>query len=369
MEENNQGKICAQCHHEKLRATHFYRTKNGKDGYMKMCKDCYNANKEETARRSRLEMEHRQQEREKQQQDLEAQRLRREEREQQIELRRQEQAAWLTEQPARKCIACHQIKDAADFGYSELIPDPRGNWGPRLHQRCKTCHKKYQDKNLIPCVLCSQAIKSPMGYFDGYRLDGGGTRIFLCCKDCEENFYALPMHKIQFYIRARVNLLFPYPQVVYAEVDPLTHQIRYIGRTGHAKRRHSEHKRNIHQVQPLLRHFDHETEEYTDMPWTSRANWMFELKQQGKEPLQRILLDLPTPAYIIEYEQRYILHSIQQGWPILNHEAVLTSLSQKVKSASIDFLQASFDDLINDGWFSKRGIEAFIRERYPTNKL
>lgn len=49
--EVSQGKkVCEQCTLEKD-IEEFYRTKNGRDGRMKMCIQCYKVNKEERQRR------------------------------------------------------------------------------------------------------------------------------------------------------------------------------------------------------------------------------------------------------------------------------------------------------------------------------
>lgn len=369
MVEESQKKVCDQCGLEKLLIAQFYRTKNGKDGYMKMCKDCYNVNKQQNAQRSQREIGHRQQEREVRKQQarkMEAQRVHLSEVAQHTEEYHQKQRifldTWFAEQPSRKCIACGETKAAVEFGYSELAPQINDYWLPsQLHRRCKPCHEKYREKNLIPCVICQQGIRQPMNYFAGYSLFGNGTRISLCCRACESAFQVLPADHQRFYIRARVNLLFPTPQAVYSEIDPLSQQTRYIGRSGHVKRRHSEHKRNIHQEQPLHTYYDKEMGQYVEVAWTSRANWMFDLKQQGLEAKQHILVDVQPAAYAIEYERRAILHAIQQKWPILNAEALS---GERVLTSSLDFLRAPFGDLVSAGWFSNDGIAAFIRAWY-----
>lgn len=311
-EVGDQKKVCPQCNKEKLLATQFYR-KNSKDGYMRVCKDCHNAEKQE---RARLALEtQKQRAREEEEQKARQEQIAEEERQKQRALLN----AWFAEQPPRKCIACGRVKAASAFEYpgrdfQNLVASPP----IQFYQRCIPCHEKYRERNLIPCVLCQQGIKDPMNYFDGYALFGGGTRVSICCRSCEAAFQALPVSQQYFYVRARVNLLFPAPQVIYAEVDPRSQQTCYIGRTGHAQRRQSEHKRNIHEGPAMLTVRDPETGKYREIEWTTRANWMHELKQQGLEAKQRILHDVQPATYIIEYELRFIWHAIQQKWPILN---------------------------------------------------
>jgi hypothetical protein len=67
---------------------------------------------------------------------------------------------------------------------------------------------------------------------------------------------------------------------------------------------------------------------------------------------------------VIEFEQRYIWHAIQQGWPILNSETMRLSWVEKARTSTIDFLHAPFADLVADKWFTRTGIEAFIRAWY-----
>jgi hypothetical protein len=366
MEEEIQKKICTQCDQEKALTIHFYRTKNGKDGYMKMCIHCYKANKEEYARKAALAAEKWKQEQAEARRQAEDRQARLAEVMRQMEERRHERQAaldaWYAQQPARMCIACHETKMAIEFGYSELIDGPDGFPLPaRLHQRCRPCHERMRERNLPPCVICHQGMKDYMSDFAGYNLFGGGTRIPICCMNCGPAFQAKPVGEQRFYIRSRVNALFKNSQVIYAEMDPQSQGIRYIGRTGHAKRRHSEHKRNIHQEQLYYRYYDSEAEQAVAVPWVARANWMYDLKQQGLEPKQRILLDVQPGAHVIEYERRYILHAIQQGWPILNSEVLS---EKKAQSSTLDFLNAPFENLVKAGWFPKDGIEAFIRAWY-----
>lgn len=197
-----------------------------------------------------------------------------------------------------------------------------------------------------------------MNYFEGYALFGGGVRIALCCQSCEATFLALPRSQQQAHIATRVSALFPSPQQIYAEVDPITQHIRYVGRSGHVQRRHNEHKRHIYQEQHVFTSYDQETKQAVEIVWTSRANWMFTLQQQGLEPQQQILHTVQPARYVIEYERRFILHGIQVGWPLANTDAFS---DKKAQASTLDFLHAPFGELVDAGWFSKRGIEAFIR--------
>ncbi|GHO60338.1 hypothetical protein KSB_88130 [Ktedonobacter robiniae] len=68
VEELQGKKACAQCSKEK-NLIEFYRTKNGADGRMKMCIQCFKENKEERQRREHEEWERRRREREAQLQE------------------------------------------------------------------------------------------------------------------------------------------------------------------------------------------------------------------------------------------------------------------------------------------------------------
>ena len=370
-------KRCEQCKTVKP-IEQFYRTKNGRDGYMKKCKECQQALNAESKRQTAIHVEESRQKREEA-------KLREQERAKRIEAqqiqfseRTQKQQtflnAWFAAQPARECVACHEMKAASEFGYSELIAQDGEFWVPlRLHRRCMSCHEQMREKQKqrVPCVICQQAINHPLIHLDGYALFGGGTKINLCCTSCIPAFQNLSEDKQRFYIRARVNLAFPSPQTIYAEIDPLDQNIRYIGRTGHTKRRHNEHKRKIHKEQPTHQSYNRETREFVETSWYSRANWMYDLAQQGISSVQNVLLDVEPAAFVIEYERRYILHAIQQGWSILNAEAYLPSFKQ-VRSSSLDFLSIPFADLVTEvanmmignGWLEAKGIEAFIHKWY-----
>ena len=146
------------------------------------------------------------------------------------------------------------------------------------------------------------------------------------------------------------------------ELDPRDQQIRYIGRSSNARRRHVEHKRHVGTEQPTIPQFDQETGRSVEVPWTTRSNWMFELQQLGLESVQLILQKVQPAAYAVEYERRYIWHAIQQGWPILNKEAIINR--ERVQASTQNFLSASFDVLVREGWFQERAIEAFLRAWY-----
>jgi len=207
----------------------------------------------------------------------------------------------------------------------------------------------------VPCVVCGQKLRSKLTYYAGYSLFGGGTGIQIYCQSCTGAFTQLPEDQQRFYLKSRIKLAFPSPQVIYAEKDPTTGERRYIGRTGKPVDRHSAHTRDKKSGRSIYRPA---TEERT---WYSKSNWIYDLNEQGLRPIQEILHMVEPPFYIIEYEQRYIWHAIQQGWPILNHETQNHRLVSRIRHSPFNFLTTPFEWLLKDGWFwQSKGIEAFL---------
>lgn len=268
---------------------------------------------------------------------------------------------WYATQPDRVCPRCRVKRSAREFGFwGEDFPE--WVWSdenlPMPRKTCKSCLEAMLD----PCCLCHK--KKPFHWeFDGYRLLIPLTqqRINLYCKDCEPAFLALPVFRQKMLIHACSNRTFPPGQVVYGEKDPRTQEIRYIGRTANATRRHAEHMRNTEAFEGGF--YQGIRGELIPVPYT-RKHWMHDLKQLGLKPIQIHLPWSDIPAQVVEWEQRHIWHAIQQDWPITNRESIIDELIRKVKDSGLDFLKAPFEQLVECGFFREKGIEAFVRAWY-----
>jgi hypothetical protein len=281
----------------------------------------------------------------------------REEAYQKYEEAHRQRETWFAMQPDRECTACKLTKKAIEFGHS--ISTGNGELViPKLHIRCRPCHEKWLDKLNVACPICGKK-KRPNDFindFQGTALIREIARILLCCNTCEKAFLALPERTQRFYIRSRCNQTFPAPQIIYAEIDPETREIRYIGRTGRPTRRHAEHQRLI---SPEVSVIGPEEKQ-----WYSRKNWMYDLSLRNLKPIMQELFTVEVAPQVIEWEDRYIFHAIQQNWQILNRQIVADNLVSRIHSSKIDFLQASFEDLVNQGFMSAKGVEAFVRAWY-----
>jgi hypothetical protein len=200
-----------------------------------------------------------------------------------------------------------------------------------------------------------------LSHYDGYALCGNGTWISLCCKGCESAFRALPPRQQRMYIHACCQRSFPSGQVIYAEVDPETGDIRYIGRTNKPKRRHAQH---LGDVSPAAGQWGSERQ-----AWYTRRNWMHALSEKGVTPSMQILQTVEVSPFVVEWEQRYIWHGIQQGWKLLNMETMDTRLVARVKASLLDFLQVPFEILVQQCFFSSYGLEAFLHRWYQSERL
>jgi hypothetical protein len=173
-------------------------------------------------------------------------------------------------------------------------------------------------------------------------------------------FLALSDVRQGMYIRACCQRTFPTGQVIYAEMDPMTHEIRYVGRTGKPERRHAQHlcdrsaKEGLWGSQKTV--------------WYTRRNWMQALVEKGLKPTMQILHPVTISPLVLEWEQRFICHGIQQGWKLLNWETMDEELVARVKKARLDFLQAPFELLVQQHFFAANGLAAFLHMWYPTYK-
>jgi hypothetical protein len=195
-----------------------------------------------------------------------------------------------------------------------------------------------------------------LSHFNGYALRGNGTSISLCCKACEEIFSTLSETRQGMLIRSCCQRSFPVGQVIYAEVDPESCEIRYIGRTGKPQRRHAQH---LKEASPVVGRWGTEKKE-----WYTRNNWVQELSDRGLTPFMQILHAVDISPLVVEWEQRYIWHGIQQGWRLLNVEAVDEELIAHIQSTSLDFLTVPFETLVQQHFFSAHGLVAFLHEYY-----
>ena|SRR5712675_1854845 len=143
---------------------------------------------------------------------------------------------WYTTQTEQICARCKKRQVPRAFGTFEEDAEFlvwNTNRPPELKTICKEC--RYEQ-----CCLClKKKYKHVLtSSFNGYSLfiPGYSQHITLYCKDCEQDFLALPTFRQKMLIRTCSNRTFPPGQVVYSEKDPRTQEIRYIGRTGHSTR-------------------------------------------------------------------------------------------------------------------------------------
>lgn len=217
------------------------------------------------------------------------------------------------------------------------------------------------EKRQLPCCLCHR--KTPRRNFlsqiRGYALSGDGAALSLCCQACEADFLALSDVQQSLSIRSCCQKAFPDGQVIYAEVDPETQEIRYIGRTGKPKRRHAQHLSDRSSREGLW------GPERTT--WYTRRNWMQALAEKALTPSMEILHSVETAPLVLEWEQRFIFHGLQQGWNLLNWETMDTELVTHARASSIDFFTIPFEVLVQQRFFSPYGLIAFLH-RWSTRE-
>ncbi len=255
---------------------------------------------------------------------------------------------WYRQQPDRCCKGCGQVLPASAFGGTASVD------GFVLHIRCLVCHKALQEQRRLDCCLCQRktARQNFISQYDGYALCCSGAWISLCCLECEPTFRILSEDQKKSYIQACCQQSFSAGQYIYAEIDPETNEIRYIGRTNRPKRRHTQH---LSDVSPIAGMWGSERKR-----WYTRRNWMHALSQKGLTPTMRILRQVEVSPLVLEWEQRYIWHGIQQGWKLLNVEAVDEAFVQRVRATSLDFLEVSFEKLVQAGFFTPNELVTFL---------
>ncbi|MBO0794331.1 MAG: hypothetical protein J2P36_25740 [Ktedonobacteraceae bacterium] len=200
-----------------------------------------------------------------------------------------------------------------------------------------------------------------LSHYDGYALCDDGVYISLCCKGCESAFRRLSPNLQKRYIHACCLRTFPPGQVIYAEIDPETDEIRYVGRTGKPQRRHVQHLGN---ASPTAGRWGSERK-----AWYTRGNWIHSLSEKGLTPSMQALHNVEVSPRVVEWEQRYIWHGIQQEWKLLNIEVMNTELVARVRASSFDFLTVPFATLVQQHFFSSRGLAAFLHRWYQSVSL
>lgn len=264
------------------------------------------------------------------------------------EQRLHERECWYLQQPARRCRTCQQLLPASAFGGAYSVN------GFTLHTRCTICHQALRAMRAWTCCLCQR--KTPrrdfLSHYDSYALCGNGSWISLCCKGCEEAFRALSPGQQWEYIHSCCQRSFPAGQVIYAEVDPETGEVRYVGRTSQPKRRHAQH---LGDASPTAGCWGAERQ-----AWYTRRNWIYALAEKGLMPSMQILRAIEVAPLVLEWEQRYIWHGMQQGWKLLNVETMDVGLVARVKASPLDFLTMPFEVLVQQDFFSPYELITFL---------
>ncbi len=262
----------------------------------------------------------------------------------------QEREDWYHQQPDRHCRSCLQFLPARAF---RVISSA---YGLVLQTRCIICHALWYERRQLACCLCQQKVLRHdfLSSYAGYTLCGYGTCISLCCQRCETAFSRLSELRQRQLIHACCQRTFPPGQVIYAEVDPETEEIRYVGRTSNPRRRHAQH---LCDIAPTEGQWGAERR-----VWYTRSNWMYALVEKGLAPSMRILQTIEISPLVVEWEQRFIWHGMQQGWRLLNVETMDEGLTERVRTSSLNFLQASFEQLVQQDFFSSCGLVAFLHK-------
>lgn len=347
---------CLQCGEIKSLLA-FYGCKGKTAVYRNVCQQCEQYKQYERHRRIEIQREILQKQQKEREERKQSEWERRVALRQTYEERWQERERWYREQPDRPCRACREILPATAFGGVSTID------GIILHTRCALCHEALQERRHLPCCLCQQKIARCdfLTQYDGYALCGNGTLISLCCKGCEPTFHMLPNDQQALSIHSCCQRAFPAGQVIYAEIDPETNETRYVGRTSNPKRRHAQH---IDDISPIVGQWGAEKK-----IWYTRSNWMYSLAEKGIVPSMQVLKSIEVSPLVVEWEVRYIWHGIQQGWNLLNIETMDEKLVVRLRASSLNFLEASFETLIQQHFFSSHELVAFIRKWYQSEYL
>lgn len=229
------------------------------------------------------------------------------------------------------------------------------------------CHAAVQQQRQVACCLCQKKTsrRDFLSHYEEYALCGAGTWISLCCQGCEESFKGLSENRQEYLIRLCCQRAFPAGQVIYAEVAPQTGEIRYIGRTGRPQRRHRQHLKDASSGV--------EGCGIQGTAYYSLGAWISALSEKGLEPSMCILQTIADSALVVEWEQRYIWHAMQQGWRILNVETANEVLLARIKASPLDFLRTPFEQLVRQGFFPSHGLVAFLHAwrcpDYPVGEM
>ncbi len=264
---------------------------------------------------------------------------------------------WYLQQPDRRCQMCHQLLPASAFS------GMASSEGFVLHTRCATCHQEVCTRRQLACCLCQEktARNDFLSSYDGYALRGDGAWVSLCCQRCETAFRALPAFRQEMHIHACCRRSFPPGQVIYAEIDPETGDIRYIGRTGKPQRRHAQH---LSDASPTVARWGTERR-----VWYTRSNWMYALLEKDLTPSMQILQNIEVSPLVVEWEQRFIWNGVQRGWKLLNGEAMDETLVARTQATRFDFLQVPFELLVQQQFFPSHGLAAFLHKWHSSEFL
>jgi len=349
-------RLCPQC--KETKPLMAFPRRNGKINAGKtICKACEQRRKQEQHYQMATQREI------WQQQQQERKEIRQQEWNRRVALRQaheerwRERENWYLRQPDRRCRTCRQVQPASAFDGNSSAH------GFTFHTRCRTCHEALLAHRQLSCCLCQK--KTPrrdfLSHFNGYALCGSGIAISLCCKGCETALYALSAARQDILIRSCCQRAFPAGQVIYAERDPETDEIRYIGRTSRPKRRHAQH---LHDISSTVALWGTERK-----PWYTRGNWIYALTDKGLKPSMQILQTIERSPLVVEWEQRSIWHGIQQGWNLLNGEMMDEGLVARVKASPLDFLMAPFEILVQQHFFSSYELTAFLHYQHSSEYL
>lgn len=224
-------------------------------------------------------------------------------------------------------------------------------------------------RNLYFCPICENCYQAHE-FLEQINQWYGLREFRILCRNCVPAFNLWDNDNKLDYIKARIEKFYGSEQFIYALLDPVTEEIRYIGRSNAPQKRYSRHLEGLSE---LTREICPETAKIkldcdceihkTRNPSNSSRYWIADLKRRNLKPTLKILERVEPPYRVIEREMRWICHLIQQKANLLNAENQCLETRTVIRKRRSNFLNVPIADLKKNGF-----LKDFLGTIFQLNK-
>ena len=223
--------------------------------------------------------------------------------------------------------------------------------------------------NLYFCFICENSYQAHE-FLEQINQWYGLREFRILCRYCVPAFNLWKNKKKLDYVKDRIEKFYGSDQFIYALLEPVTDEIRYVGRSNAPQKRYNRHLEGFRELTTQICPTSRKTKidcdcdtHKTRNPSNSSRYWIADLKRRDLKPTLKILEKVEPPHRVIEREMRWIGRLIQQKTELLNAENQCFETRTVISKRKANFLEVPLAELQKNGF-----LKDFLGTIFRLNK-